>query len=125
MSDRKLTTVELAKLRGPKQWKEHDAERVLAAWKGSGLSVNAFAREQGLGRKRILWWRQRLAAWRRDPKTPQSLIPVVPIAPPEDLRAHAQVVIRVPGGIVVEVADTSTVKAEWTSRVANGLARKR
>ena len=122
MSDRKMTAVELAKLRGPKQWKEHDAQRVLAAWSSSGLSANAFAREHGLGRKRILWWRQRLAAWRRVPKEPSSLIPIIPLALPD---ARAQVVIRIPGGVVVEVADTSAVKAEWTSRVASSLARTR
>lgn len=121
MSDR-MTAVELAKLRGPKQWKEHDAHRVLSALRSSGLSVSAFARQHGLGRKRIFWWRQRLAAWRRSPRESPSLIPVVPVALPE---ARAQVVIRVPGGMVVEVADTSAVQAEWTSRVVGRLAGTR
>jgi len=122
MSDRKMVVAEFAKLRGPKQWKEHDAHRVLAALRSSGLSVSAFARQHGLGRKRMLWWRQRLGEWRRLPQKSPSLIPVVPIALPE---ARAQVVIRFPGGMVVEVADTSTVHSEWASRMLRGLTGKR
>ena len=120
-SDRK-TLVDVAKLRGRKQWKERDARRVLGALRASGLSVAAFTRQHGLGRKRILWWRQRLADWRRTPQDSPSLIPVVPISLPE---VRAAVVIRFPGGVVVEVADTSAVEAEWTSRVVSGLTRKR
>ena len=125
MSDR-LTAADTARLRSPRQWKEEDALRVLAALRASGISVRAFAHQHDLGRKRIHWWKQRLAKWRpREAKeeklAPARLVPVVPIGlePPA-----APLAIRLVGGAVVEVADTSAVEPEWVSRLMRGLAER-
>ena len=125
MSDR-LTAVDAARLRSRRWWKEEDALRVLAAWRASGVSVRAFAHQHGLGMKRMLWWKQRLASWRtREAKEkkllPARLVPVVPIGlePPA-----VSLAIRLVGGAVVEVADTSAVEPEWVSRLMRGLAER-
>lgn len=126
MSDR-LTAMDLAQLRGPQQWKEEDARRVLAALREGGATVTAFAREHGLGRKRILWWRHRLASWRSRETKPRKqetarLIPAVPIALSGS--AATSVSIRLAGGVVVEVVETSSVEPEWVSRLVSGLAER-
>lgn len=125
MSDR-LTAVDLARLRSPLKWKEDDARRVLSAWRESGVSVNAFAREHELSTKRVLWWRQRLASWRsREVKAraaePMQLIPAVPIEMPGSVPSVA---IRLASGVVVEVGETSAVPPEWISRLVIGIAER-
>ena len=42
------------------RWSEHEARSALSAWRKSGLSVEDFAKEQGLVPQRIYWWRKRL-----------------------------------------------------------------
>ena len=41
-------------------WREGDAERVLAVWSQSGLTLSAFARQCGLSVRRLTRWRKRL-----------------------------------------------------------------
>ena len=41
-------------------WREPDAERVLAVWAQSGLTLSAFARQCGLSVRRLSRWRKRL-----------------------------------------------------------------
>jgi hypothetical protein len=54
------TTGALAALMASRYWRAADAERVLEAWRRSGQSGAAFAREHGLSRARLLRWRDRL-----------------------------------------------------------------
>ena len=44
------------------QWTEVEARAVLAAQRKSGLSVDAFARDNGLLPQRLYWWRKKLTA---------------------------------------------------------------
>jgi len=55
------TTRALATLVASRYWRAADAERVMAAWRRSGQSVAAFARQQGLSYCRLLRWRERLS----------------------------------------------------------------
>src|SRR6266571_1147428 len=54
------TTRSLAALMANRYWRPADAQRVLEAWRGSGRSVAAFARQHGLSTARLLRWRARL-----------------------------------------------------------------
>ena len=54
------TTRALAALIASRYWRAGDAERVLEAWRRSGQSGAAFAREHGLSCARLLRWRDRL-----------------------------------------------------------------
>ena len=55
------TTRSLATLLANRYWRAAEAEQVLAAWRRSGRSAAAFAREHGLSVARLLRWRARLA----------------------------------------------------------------
>lgn len=41
-------------------WRTRDAEAVVSAWRESGVSVAAFARQHGMQAARVLRWRSRL-----------------------------------------------------------------
>jgi len=89
---------------GWRQWTEAEAGGVLAELDGSGLSVAAFARARGISRRRIAYWRERLAAC-----TAPAFVPVE-VAPMAEVRGSAtaaaiisievhDVVVRVREGI--------------------------
>lgn len=44
------------------QWSEHEARGLLSAWRKSGLSIEAFAKQQGFVPQRLRWWRKKLEA---------------------------------------------------------------
>jgi transposase-like protein len=50
----------MRRLREKKIWTEEDGRSAVAAWRASGESLAAFAREQGLGDGRLRFWRDRL-----------------------------------------------------------------
>ena len=54
------TTRSLATLITNRYWRAGDAERVLGAWRHSGQSAAAFAREHELSVARLLRWRARM-----------------------------------------------------------------
>jgi hypothetical protein len=56
----KQTVDAFSDLRGREPWSEADGRRVVDACESSGKSVPAFAKEAGLGARRIYWWRTRL-----------------------------------------------------------------
>ncbi len=118
-----ISAVDLVRLRGRRHWRAADGRRVLAALGRSGLSVSAFSRENGLGRTRVHWWKQREASSRPRKKEEARirLVPVVPIAlsPPAPA-----VLIRLPNGIAIEVESTAAVGPEWASRLVSGLAER-
>ncbi|MGQ0836826.1 MAG: IS66 family insertion sequence element accessory protein TnpA [Gammaproteobacteria bacterium] len=43
------------------RWTPEDAQRVLAAWHGSGLDLSAWCRREGVEYERVRRWRSRLA----------------------------------------------------------------
>ncbi len=86
-------------------WRAADAERVLEAWRGSGRSVAAFAREHGLSDRRLLRWRARLAPTVAPVFHPVRVVsragpsPMAPARPePLELELRGGRRIRVPSG---------------------------
>ena len=57
------------------RWTERDAQRVLEAWRASGLSLPAWCRQEGVGYERVRRWRSQLDS---EPRCPQAsaLLPV-------------------------------------------------
>ena len=51
---------DIRRLSEKKTWTEEDGRDAVAAWRASGESIAAFAREQGFGDGRLRWWRDRL-----------------------------------------------------------------
>lgn len=118
--------VETAK-RGWKQWTPAEARRTLKAWRKSGLPLATFARERGIGAKRLRWWRIRLgsavsAAAAKPPPRKPRLLPAVMTAPLLQLTTAA-VAIRVPGGPVLEIADVRAVPPEWVGILMAAAAK--
>ena len=61
------------------QWTEVEARAVLAVWKKSGMSVDAFARHHGLTPQRVYWWRKKLV--RPAPNGVPAVVPVHVVEP--------------------------------------------
>jgi transposase-like protein len=115
----KKVAEEMAALRG-QRWTTREARRVLAAVDDSGLSLAAFAREHDLREQRLSWWRKRLGEWGgRDPAA-EGTCRFVPAVVQEDARAStsAQLAVRLPDGVVIEIADVSP---RWAVLLVRGL----
>ena len=74
-----------------RQW-----EKRIARWLASGRSMAAYCREHEVNYAQLVWWCRRL---QRDAASPSlTLIPVVAAGP-----SHGPIVIRLAGGIGIEV----------------------
>jgi transposase-like protein len=105
-----------------RRWRQEDAESVLAAWEESGLSLSGFAAKQGVNVQRLSWWRKQLeerdrggARGRKKRPAVLSFIPAVMSA------STVRVVLRLPRGVEVEVADTGAVPAAWLAEAVKAL----
>jgi len=115
---------EIVALRGRRRWSTEEAHRVLAAWRKSGLSGKAFARQHGLNDVRLSWWRRRLEDWGVQPcRAEAARLSLVPAVVKDG--TSGEVVIRLPDGVLVEVVTTATVPARWVSRLVVGLRANR
>jgi hypothetical protein len=107
-----------------RQWTPEQAGRQLRAWKASGLPLQQFARQRGLSAQRLRWWRDRQNDWKPAAGGEPGLAPVVvagtDAAPPTYASA---VTIRLPGDVVLELADATVVPADWVVAVVGGLSR--
>ena len=99
-------------------WRETQARRVLRWWSDSGLSASGFARTHGLNPQRLLWWRKRLKSSEETALAPLTFIPAVVTA------GAAATVVRLPGGVAVELADVAAVPTSWIAALAAELRRQ-
>jgi hypothetical protein len=58
------------------RWTKRDAQRALAAWRASGLSLPAWCRREGVRYERVRRWRTQLASARRRSPQTAALLPV-------------------------------------------------
>jgi hypothetical protein len=98
-------------------WTESDARRVLAEWKRSGDTLEAFARSRGLVPQRIAWWRKRLREPRPEASTALTFVPAAAIG---GEGAAPSAMIRLSYGIVIELDGASPI---WVAALARELAR--
>jgi len=94
-------------------WKAAQARAALAAWERSGETVVEFARRNGLGAKRLYWWRHRLKAERSLEEGESKLIPVTVRATAADDRGSHIVVMD--GELRIEVGDVEAVSPAWVA----------
>jgi transposase-like protein len=109
-----------------RRWRQEDAEKVLAAWEESGLSLSKFAGQQGVNVQRLSWWRKQLegrgrAGGRRQKRRAAgvSFVPAVMSASPP------VVVLRLPRGVEIEVADAAAVPTAWLAAAVKALEGQR
>ena len=98
-----------------RHWTEADARGVLAEWKRSGKTLEAFARSRGLVPQRLAWWRKRLRVAGPETSTALTFAPAAVIG-----AAAAAAAIRLPHGIVIEIDGVSPA---WVAALACELAR--
>ncbi len=101
------------------RWREPEARQVVSLWRKSGLSASAFARAKGLAdEQRLSWWRKRLE--KRGETT--ALAPLT-FVPAELSGAAVAAVVRLPGGVVLELAEVAVVPTSWVAALAAQLKR--
>jgi hypothetical protein len=84
------------------EWTESDARQVLDEWRQSGQTIAAFARDRRVSAPRLYWWRRRL------PKA-SAVAPSLSLVPAKIVMRTdaASIVIRLPSGITIEMANAS------------------
>jgi hypothetical protein len=110
MESHALPKVELT----AKRWNAALARKMLDEYSASGMSLTAFARTCGVNLQRLSWWRKRLTKARR----PQT----VTFIPAAVSRVFPGITLRLPGGVAIEVADTTALPARWVAELARSLA---
>lgn len=100
-----------------RHWTEADARGVLAEWKRSGKTLEAFARSRGLVPQRLAWWRKRLRIAGPETSTALTFAPAAVIGAAAAAPAAA---IRLPHGIVIEIDGVSPA---WVAALACELER--
>jgi hypothetical protein len=114
MRTKQAATIEIPSGR----WREAEARRVLRWWGDSGLSASGFARAHGLNPQRLLWWQKRLKSSEARALAPLTFLPAVVTG------AVTATVVRLPGGVVVELADVAAVPTSWIAALAAELRRQ-
>lgn len=64
------------------KWSEVEARGVLEAWRRSGMTLEAFARQRGLVTQRLHWWKAKLA------RAEKALAPGTPAVLPVRVNAE-------------------------------------
>jgi hypothetical protein len=96
-------------------WDQRLARAALTAWRRSGLSMSAFARQRGLSPQRLAWWRTRLGSAEQ-----VSLAPLVPVT----VTAASAAVEIVVGDVRVDVAAPEAVSPTWVAELVDRLRRR-
>lgn len=112
---------------GGRRWTEREGRQALAAWKDSGLSASGFARRHGLNPQRLLWWRKQLGGWNTGEAIEQTASSTVSLIRAEvcgGTTPTAAMVLRLPGGVVVEFADANAVSPTWIASLASEVWRR-
>jgi hypothetical protein len=75
------------------KWSEVEARGVLEAWRRSGLSLDAFARERGFVGQRLRWWKVRFARAERELATGTPAMLPVRVSPAASPRGEPVTVL--------------------------------
>ena len=84
------------------EWTEDDARQALEEWRQTGQTIAAFARERHVSAPRLYWWRRRLAKVGAGAPA-MSLVPAKIVVRGDG----SPIVIRLPSGVAIELADAS------------------
>lgn len=124
----------MKRLAGKRRWDEADGRLAVDAWRESGLSIEAFAREHGFGGWRLRWWASKVekvslakptSTTKSELADEQRLVPAV-----VRFDAHSQadgpaIILRLPDGMEVELRDVVRVEPEEIGRLIAEVRRAR
>lgn len=122
--------LELSEIAGLKRWTEREARVALRAWRRSGSSLQAFAREHGISAQRLRWWSQRSRVATTRSKTEsnegvshESAEFVRAVVVGHAMQVDVPVVVRLPDGIEIELRDAERASAVEVARLVAELRR--
>lgn len=104
---------------GWRRWSAEEAREALDAWQASGKSLGEYERAHGISAERLRRWGHRLG--RSTLAAQDSEVRLVP-AVVRPSATFAPIAVRMPGGVVLELADVSAAPSDWIVSVAAGLA---
>ena len=95
---------------------------MLAACAAAGQTQAAFAREHGLRQQRLSWWRSQLQAREVDAAEAGQVrfVPAV-VRPAARTRVDAGAVVRLAGGVMVEISEASP---QWVAALVRELSEE-
>jgi hypothetical protein len=99
-----------------RRWNARIARKALDEFASSGMSLAAFARSRGVSFQRLFWWRKRLGR-----STSTRAVTFVPAA----IARSSAVTVRLPGGIIVEADNATTLPVGWLAELARSLTGTR
>lgn len=113
----------LRALSGPSKWRTAQGERVVTAWRASGMSMTSFARKHGLNVERIAYWRDRVPSnsavlARVEPKNARAFVPVL-VRPSAESRAASMSLSA--GGERIDVFDAQRLDPRWLADLVCAL----
>ena len=99
----------------------------MSRWRASGKSARSYGREHGIDPQRLHFWQRRLGAGtKRGRKSVDGaisrLVPAV-VRIESGARAEHPVVVRLPGGVAVEL-DPGRVPPSWVVALVGELVRQ-
>lgn len=87
---------------------------MIEEWRQSGATIAEFSRRRGLVPESLYLWRKRFAAESSDPARALTLVPAT------ILSTNVEAVVRLPNGVLVEIANASPT---WIAAVVRELTR--
>jgi hypothetical protein len=101
-----------------KHWNQRTAARVLVAWRESAMSLNGFARANGLSPERLRRWGKRIEGG-----TDATAVGIAPMKfIPAAVMVAARALVRLPGGVELE-GDAAALPADWVAALARALVK--
>jgi len=108
--------------RSTKRWSEADGRAAVSAWRASGLSLAAFARQQGFDDQRLRWWRDRIEGRPRATSSVKRTTTLVPLKVIGLGARPAQGTVRIlVDDAAIEVSDCGSVSPTWVAALVKSV----
>lgn len=101
------------------RWTAADAECVFAAWRRSGKSLTAYARERGVSVQRFYYWRKRGLAFETAAAGAPPTFAAAIVRPSSTVAT-----LRIGAEIALELEVPAAVPAEWVAALVRAVTRR-
>ena len=110
----------MARRRKREKWTAATAQKEMAAWRASGLTMAEHCRQRGIPPKKFYWWRRRLGEQESRDESVAADFGWVEAAITGG-HSSAAVILALRHGTRVEVAACEEVDVLWLSRLVSAL----